>query len=72
MGTDGGGLNRLRTRVVELQAKESGLPSEAALALSLAKRARELLLGAPGLLYLHFFERRVSPVESSAPRRTIL
>jgi signal transduction histidine kinase/ligand-binding sensor domain-containing protein len=28
-GTDGGGLNRLRTRVVELQAKESGLPSEA-------------------------------------------
>lgn len=28
-GTDGGGLNRLRTRVVELQARESGLPSEA-------------------------------------------
>jgi len=28
VGTGGGGLNRLRTRVVELQAKESGLPSE--------------------------------------------
>jgi signal transduction histidine kinase/ligand-binding sensor domain-containing protein len=28
-GTDGGGLNRLRTRVVELQGKESGLPSAA-------------------------------------------
>ncbi|MDE1182248.1 flippase-like domain-containing protein [Paraburkholderia sp.] len=34
-----------------------GLPPEAALALSLAKRARELLLGLPGLLYLHFSER---------------
>jgi len=28
-GTDGGGLDRLRTRVVGLQARESGLPSEA-------------------------------------------
>ncbi|WP_322105622.1 flippase-like domain-containing protein [Paraburkholderia sp. J41] len=35
-----------------------GLPPEAALALSLAKRARELVLGLPGLLYLHFSERR--------------
>jgi hypothetical protein len=34
-----------------------GLSSDAALALSLAKRARELLLGLPGVLYLHFFER---------------
>jgi putative membrane protein len=34
-----------------------GLPPEAALALSLSKRARELLLGLPGLLYLHFSER---------------
>ena len=34
-----------------------GLPPEAALALSLAKRARELLLGLPGVLYLHFSER---------------
>jgi putative membrane protein len=34
-----------------------GLPPDAALALSLAKRARELLLGLPGLLYLHFSER---------------
>ncbi|MFM0291095.1 flippase-like domain-containing protein [Paraburkholderia megapolitana] len=34
-----------------------GLPPDAALALSLAKRARELLLGLPGLLFLHFSER---------------
>ncbi|WP_321896074.1 flippase-like domain-containing protein [Paraburkholderia heleia] len=34
-----------------------GLPPETALALSLAKRAREVLLGLPGLLYLHFSER---------------
>lgn len=34
-----------------------GLPPEAALALSLIKRARELMLGLPGLIYLHFSER---------------
>lgn len=34
-----------------------GLPAGAALALSLAKRTRELLLGVPGLVYLHFSER---------------
>jgi putative membrane protein len=34
-----------------------GLPPEAALALSLAKRARELLLGVPGIVYLHWSER---------------
>jgi putative membrane protein len=34
-----------------------GLPADAALALSLAKRAREILLGVPGLVYLHFSER---------------
>ncbi|WP_153099761.1 flippase-like domain-containing protein [Paraburkholderia hayleyella] len=34
-----------------------GLPPDAALALSLAKRAREMLLGVPGLLYLHLSER---------------
>ena len=34
-----------------------GLPPDAALALSLAKRAREILLGVPGLLYLHVAER---------------
>jgi putative membrane protein len=34
-----------------------GLRPETALALSLAKRAREVLLGAPGLLYLHLSER---------------
>jgi putative membrane protein len=34
-----------------------GLPPDAALGLSLAKRARELLLGLPGLIYLHWNER---------------
>jgi putative membrane protein len=40
-----------------LLAPLAGLPPEAALALSLAKRARELLLGIPGLLYLHLRTR---------------
>jgi putative membrane protein len=44
-----------------------GLPPDAALALSLAKRARELLLGLPGLLVLHFSERRWQ--RRRAPRR---
>jgi len=35
-----------------------GLSPDAALALSLVKRARELALGVPGLVYLHFAERR--------------
>ncbi len=34
-----------------------GLPPDATLALSLAKRTRELLLGLPGLLYLHLSSR---------------
>jgi len=34
-----------------------GLPGETALALSLAKRAREILLALPGLFYLHVSER---------------
>jgi len=40
-----------------LLAPLAGLPPDAALALSLAKRARELLLGVPGLLYLHLSSR---------------
>ena len=40
-----------------LLAPLAGLPPDAALALSLAKRARELLLGLPGLLYLHLSSR---------------
>lgn len=40
-----------------LLAPLAGLPMDAALALSLAKRARELLLGVPGLLYLHLSSR---------------
>jgi putative membrane protein len=37
-----------------LLAPLAGLAPQAGLALSLAKRARELLLGLPGLLFLHF------------------
>jgi putative membrane protein len=40
-----------------LLAPLAGLPPDMALALSLAKRAREILLGLPGLLYLHWSER---------------
>lgn len=40
-----------------LLAPMAGLPPDAALALSLAKRTRELLLGVPGLLYLHLSSR---------------
>jgi putative membrane protein len=40
-----------------LLAPLAGLHSEVALALSLAKRAREFLLAVPGLLYLQRFER---------------
>ena len=48
-----------------LLAPLAGLPPDAALALSLAKRAREILLGLPGLLYLHFSERAGA---AAAPR----
>jgi putative membrane protein len=51
-----------------LLAPLAGLSAGTALALSLAKRARELLLGAPGLLYLHFFERRAAlPATPDSP-----
>jgi putative membrane protein len=40
-----------------LLAPLASLAPETALALSLAKRAREVLLGVPGLLYLHLSER---------------
>jgi putative membrane protein len=40
-----------------LLAPLAGLHPETALALSLAKRSREVMLGLPGLLYLHFSER---------------
>jgi putative membrane protein len=40
-----------------LLAPLAGLPPDTALALALAKRAREIILGLPGLLYLHFFRR---------------
>jgi putative membrane protein len=44
-----------------LLAPLAGLSPDTALALSLAKRARELMLGLPGLLYLHFFKRTGAP-----------
>jgi putative membrane protein len=49
-----------------LLAPFAGLSPDAALALSFAKRAREILLGAPGLLYLHHCERlwRRSQIEA--------
>ena len=40
-----------------LLAPFAGLTPDAALALSFAKRAREILLGVPGLIYLHHCER---------------
>jgi len=45
-----------------LLAPLAGLPPDVALALALAKRAREILLGLPGLLYIHCFERARSAV----------
>jgi putative membrane protein len=45
----------------------AGLPPDAALALSLAKRARELLLGLPGLLYLRFSSRSGAAAVGAAP-----
>jgi phosphate/sulfate permease len=40
-----------------LLAPLAGLSPNVGVALSLAKRSRELLLGIPGLIYLHFAER---------------
>jgi hypothetical protein len=45
----------------------AGLPPDAALALSLAKRTRELLLGLPGLLYLRFSSRSGAAAVGAAP-----
>jgi len=45
-----------------------GLSNEAGLALSLAKRAREVLLALPGLLYLHLTERAGANAVRSAAR----
>jgi len=59
LGVQGGGYLLL--------APLAGLPPDVALALSLAKRARELLLGLPGLLYLHFSERSGAGAARPAP-----
>jgi putative membrane protein len=45
----------------------AGLTPDSALALSLAKRARELLLGLPGLLYLRFSARSSAATAGVAP-----
>jgi putative membrane protein len=55
-----------------LLAPFAGLSPDVALAMSLAKRAREILLGLPGLLYLHWHERRAGLFETRTPGRTIL
>jgi putative membrane protein len=50
-----------------LLAPLAALRPDAALALSLAKRARELLLAIPGLIYLHFAESAVRRRQNSEP-----
>jgi putative membrane protein len=50
-----------------LLASLVGLPSHAGLALSLGKRTREILLGLPGLLYLHLSERAGANAVRAAP-----
>jgi len=51
-----------------LLAPIAGLSPDTALALSLAKRAREILLGVPGLLYLHFSARSGAQASRLASR----
>jgi putative membrane protein len=50
-----------------LLAPFAGLAPDAALALSLAKRTRELLLGLPGLLYLHLAARDAASAAGTIP-----
>jgi uncharacterized membrane protein YbhN (UPF0104 family) len=50
-----------------LLAPLAGLAPDAALALSLAKRARELLLGLPGLIYLHLATRDAASTAGTIP-----
>ena len=55
-----------------LLAPLTGLSPDTALALSLAKRAREILLALPGLLYLHVSGRAASgPARPAGPPRTV-
>jgi putative membrane protein len=49
-----------------LLAPLAGLPPDMALALSLAKRAREIILGLPGLLYLRLSRSSVVTINSGA------
>ena len=70
-GQIGGPVQQARARESGylLLASLVGLPSHAGLALSLAKRTREMLLGLPGLLYLHLSERagRVNAAPGKIP-----
>jgi putative membrane protein len=50
-----------------LLAPLAGLTAEVALALSLAKRVRELMLGLPGLLYLHLSGRSRAAAAGAVP-----
>jgi putative membrane protein len=50
-----------------LLAPLAGLAPSAALALSLAKRAREVMLGLPGLLYLHLSARAGAAAPGTVP-----
>ncbi|MDB6098684.1 MAG: putative integral rane protein [Gammaproteobacteria bacterium] len=50
-----------------LLAPLAALGPDTALALSLAKRARELFLGVPGILYLHRVARGTAPAAGAAP-----
>jgi putative membrane protein len=48
-----------------------GISADTAIALSLCKRARELLLGLPGLLYWHWQERALRRTASTPALRTL-
>jgi putative membrane protein len=50
-----------------LLAPLAGLAPDAAVALSLAKRTRELILGLPGLVYLHFATRGADSAAGTVP-----
>jgi putative membrane protein len=54
-----------------LLAPLAGLAPDTALALSLAKRAREILLGLPGLLYLHFSGRAIAAAAGPPPEDAV-
>jgi hypothetical protein len=62
------GLSALQEGGFVLLAALLGLPSHVGLALSLAKRTREILPGLPALLYLHLSERAGAGAVRAAAR----